>query len=143
MRAGRLIHRATYVFVFGSDRRLYVQKRTPSKDMYPGHFDLAAGGVVLHGETYEESATRELKEELGIEGAPLRRHFDFYYEDSQNRIFGRVFSCIHDGPFVLQAEEVESGRFMPIDEARSGAVAPLTPDTAYALEELERRGVRP
>ena len=56
MRAERLIHRATYVFVFATDGRLYLQRRTHAKDMYPGWWDAAAGGVLLHGEDYDESA---------------------------------------------------------------------------------------
>ena len=37
----------------------------------------------------------------------LETKFDFCYEDERNRCFGRVFACVHEGPFTLQAEEVE------------------------------------
>ena len=47
-----LPHRSTYVLVFNSQGDLYVQKRTLTKDVFPGYFDVAAGGVVLAGETY-------------------------------------------------------------------------------------------
>ena len=69
MRAERLIHRATYILVFDPRGRLLIQKRTPDKDIYPGYFDAAAGGVVLAGETYEESAAREAKERAAKEAA--------------------------------------------------------------------------
>jgi 8-oxo-dGTP pyrophosphatase MutT (NUDIX family) len=36
------------------------------KDWCPGHFDLVTGGVVGAGEDDDESAQRELLEELGI-----------------------------------------------------------------------------
>ncbi|MEE9527401.1 MAG: NUDIX hydrolase, partial [Syntrophobacteria bacterium] len=36
MRAGRLPHRATYILVFNSRGELYVQKRTQTKDVFPG-----------------------------------------------------------------------------------------------------------
>ena len=58
MRSQSLRHRVTYIFVFDSSGRLYVQKRTSTKDLYPGYFDLAAGGVVCAGESYEASAAR-------------------------------------------------------------------------------------
>ena len=45
--------------------------------------------------------------ELGIRDAPLETKFDFCYEDERNRCFGRVFACVREGPFTLQAEEVE------------------------------------
>ena len=62
MRARRLPHRSTYILVFNSQGELYVQKRTMSKDVFPGFYDVAAGGVVLTGETYEQGAERELEE---------------------------------------------------------------------------------
>ncbi len=71
MRAAGLIHRACYILVFDARERLFIQKRTETKDIYPGYWDVAAGGVVLAGESYEESAARELEEELGVADAPL------------------------------------------------------------------------
>jgi 8-oxo-dGTP pyrophosphatase MutT (NUDIX family) len=115
MRRQRLIHRASYILVFNGRQELYLQKRTPAKDIYPGRYDIAAGGVVLAGETYEQSAERELFEELGIKGVPLLFHFDHFYSDEDNKVWGRIFSCRHEEPFVLQEEEVESGEFLSID----------------------------
>jgi len=133
MRAERLIHRAAYVLVFDSRGRLLIQKRTPDKDIYPGYYDVAAGGVVLAGESYEECAAREAKEELGITNTPLTGHFDFYFEDERGRVWGRVFSCTHDGPFTLQREEIESGEFMDVGDVLKEKIKPLTPDTLLAL----------
>ena len=143
MRAERLIHRATYIFVFSSSGQLYVQKRTDTKDMAPGYYDAAAGGVVLSGESYELSAEREAAEELGIRDTPLERCFDFYYEDERNRIWGCVFTCRYDGEFVWQPEEVEYGYFVDVDEVLNGSISPLTTDTLEALEILKARALIP
>jgi hypothetical protein len=63
--------------------------------------------------------------------------FDQYYEDQENRVWGRIFTCVHEGPFTLQAEEVEYGRFMlpnaALDFSRS---EPFTPDGILVLEKL-------
>ncbi len=128
MRAGKLIHRACYILVFNSLGELFVQKRTLSKDIYPGFYDVAAGGVVLAGESYEESAWRELQEELGIK-APLNFCCDHFHDGLDNRVWGRVFTCRHDGPMRLQAEEVAEGFFLALPEvlALSGR-EPFTPD---------------
>jgi len=144
MRAERLLHRATYILVFNQAGEILVQKRTPTKDMYPGYYDLAAGGVVLDGESYEASAAREAEEELGLVDVPLEPRFDFYFEDDRNRIFGRAFTCVYEGPFVLQPEEVESGAFLSIEDALAARLGPVTPDTLQALREyLDRHGGPP
>ena len=135
MRAGRLPHRATYILVFNSQDELYVQKRTQTKDVFPGYYDVAAGGVVLAGESYEEGAVRELEEELGIRGTPLTELFDFFYENESIRLWGRAFSCVYDGNLVLQEEEIESGTFMKVDEVlRLAEKEPFTPDCLYVLQ---------
>lgn len=139
MRAKGLLHRVTYVLVFDAQGRLFVQKRTKTKDLYPGYYDLAAGGVVCAGESYEQSAAREAKEELGID-QPLRPHFKFFFDEGNNRCWGQVFSCVHNGPFALQQEEVESGEFIDTQVVLDGAIDPVTPDTRAVLERyLEQR----
>jgi 8-oxo-dGTP pyrophosphatase MutT (NUDIX family) len=134
MRAKRLAHRSTYILVFNPQGGLYVQKRTLTKDVFPGYFDVAAGGVVLAGETYEQGAERELEEEMGIRGVALKRLFDFRFEDEHTRLWGCSFSCVYDGPVVLQEEEVESGDFVPVsDVLRRAETEPFTPDGMYVL----------
>ena len=134
MRAGRLPHRATYILMFNSRGELYVHKRTRTKDVFPGHYDVVTGGVVLAEESYEEGAVRELGEELGIHGVPLTCLFDFYYEDEHIRVWGKAFSCHYNGEVVLQKEEVESGAFLKVEEVlRLMESEPFTPDSIYVL----------
>lgn len=115
MRSQQLIHRASYVLVFNRTGELLVQQRTMTKDIYPGYYDIAAGGIVLAGESYEECAERELAEELGVRDVALLTCFDHYYADDGNRVWGRVFRCSHDGPFTLQKEEVLGAEFVPLE----------------------------
>ncbi|MGE4401902.1 MAG: NUDIX hydrolase YfcD [Desulfobulbus sp.] len=137
MRQQRLIHRASYILVFNTAGELFIQKRTLTKDIYPGYWDLAAGGVVLEGESYEESAKRELREELGVSGAKLRPLFDQYYEDADNRVWGRIFACTSNGPFTLQEEEIDYGRFINLGKIEElNQVEPVTPDGMLLLKRL-------
>ena len=136
VRSENLPHRVTYIFVLDRGGRVLVQLRTPIKDIYPSHYDLAAGGVVAAGESYEVCAEREAAEELGIRDTPLERKFDIYYEDERNRCFGRVYTCAHEGPFTLQVEEVESVAFHSVDEIAAGGLAPVTPDSLLAFNRL-------
>ena len=136
MRRQGEMYRVTHILVFNAAGEILVQRRTDGKDQYPGLLDLAAGGVVLAGESYEQSAARELEEELGV-SAPLTAHFDLWFEDAvgatPKRSWGRVFTCTHDGPFSLQASEVVSAEFMPVEDALALDAEMVTPDSRQAL----------
>ena len=109
MRTRNLLHRAVYVFVLNTRGELFVHRRTATKDVYPGYCDLTIGGVVGTGEEYDAAAERELAEELGLIGVPIIRLGGLRYADEGTRICGMVYLTRHDGPFVLQAEEIASG----------------------------------
>ena len=81
MRERRLPHRCVYILVFNRRGEPYVHLRTPTKDVYPSHWDVAVGGVLAAGETFDAGAERELAEELGVT-APLTVLFPFRYEDA-------------------------------------------------------------
>lgn len=131
-----LTYRVTYILIFNAAGEVLVQQRAESKDWCPGRFDLAAGGIVQFDESYALCAQRELEEELGIK-PPLSSPFDFFYDDLsapiKNRNWGRVFCCIHEGPFRLQAEEVAATEFMRVDKALMLAPDSVTPDTRQVL----------
>lgn len=133
MRREGLIHRATYILILNRERQILMQKRTQGKDYLPGYYDAAAGGVVLEGEEYEISAYRELHEELGIR-AVINNLFDFYFETGNQKMWGRAYTCFHEGPFILQPEEIESATFYSTDDIFKGNIAPITPDTLYVLK---------
>jgi len=73
--------------------QLFVQKRTWIKDYCPGAFDPVTGGVVAGDESYEVSATRELEEELGIEGPQLKMLFTFPYHPGHVRVVVGRWCC--------------------------------------------------
>ena len=131
-----MTYRVTYILVFNAVGEVLVQQRTDTKDWCPGFFDLAAGGIIQFDESYELSAMRELEEELGI-SPPLTGQFDLFYDDLVapicNRNWGRVFSCVHEGPFILQPEEVADVRFMSVSAALSMDPHTVTPDTRQVL----------
>jgi 8-oxo-dGTP pyrophosphatase MutT (NUDIX family) len=139
MRRDGLPHRATYVLVFNSRGQVFVHKRTDTKDVFPGYYDVVAGGVVLSEESYAECARRELQEELGIKGVPLRELFDFAFSDDHSQVFGRAYACTWDGPLELQLEEIAGGEFHPVPEVlESGDRERYTPDGFYVLQRYVR-----
>ena len=70
MRTQRLRHRCTYIIVVDSAGSLLIHQRTSTKDVYPSYFDVAAGGVVCAGETYDLAAERELASNQAASSAP-------------------------------------------------------------------------
>ena len=58
-------HRAVHVLVFDSRGRIFLQKRSMTKDTFPGAWDSSASGHLESGEDYAACAARELREELG------------------------------------------------------------------------------
>ncbi|MBC8180909.1 NUDIX hydrolase YfcD [candidate division KSB1 bacterium] len=135
MRKLGLIHRATYILVFNSKKEIFVQKRTKTKDVYPGYYDVVSGGVVTAGETYDESAKRELEEEVGIKDVPLFELFEFFFKESKMKVWGKAYSCSYEGDIILQEEEVESGSFMNLDEViLKSKYEKYCPDGIYVLK---------
>ncbi|RWX49700.1 hypothetical protein VT98_10176, partial [Candidatus Electrothrix communis] len=76
----------------------------------------------------------------GVGPVKLNVLFDQYYEDQENRVWGRIFTCVHEGPFILQPEEVEEGRFiLPSNALDDSKLEPFTPDGILVLEKLLAR----
>jgi isopentenyldiphosphate isomerase len=139
MRAGRLPHRCVYLLVFNGRGELFVHLRTPTKDVYPSHWDVAVGGVLAAGESFDEGACRELREELGVEAIP-EELFPFRYRDPASVVQARVYRVPHEGPFRLQPEEIVCGEFVPLEEvAARSSRDPFCPDGLAVLREYQRR----
>ena len=134
LRERGLIGRGTYIMLFNSKGELCVHRRTLSKAIYPGYWDVAAGGMVAAGETYEQSAARELEEELGVSGVELTAHDHFYFEDGDSRLWCTSFSAVWDGPLRIQPEEVMEARFLPLATVLQEAEQkPYCPDAQEGL----------
>jgi isopentenyldiphosphate isomerase len=139
MRARRLPHRSTCIFVFNPRGEIFIHLRTTTKDVFPGHWDVAVGGVLGAGESYDVGAQREVQEELGVD-MPLDPLFLYRYEDAANVVQAMAYRGRHHGPFRLQAEEIVRGEFVPLDDVavRAGEEA-FCPDGLAILAEYRRR----
>ncbi|MGH7979211.1 MAG: NUDIX hydrolase [Limisphaerales bacterium] len=105
-----LLHRAVHVLVFNSRGEIYLQKRSMQKDRQPGVWDSSCSGHVDAGEQYDETAMRELQEEIGLKlKAPPARVFKVNACPETDAEFVWVYQCNSDGPFALDAEEIETG----------------------------------
>ena len=116
MRSRRLQHRSVGIAVMASDGRLLIHRRSLAKDIWPGWWDIAAGGVVAAGETYEEAARRELEEELGIDGDVELLGQSRYVDDDDVAEMCRGYRVVHDGPFAFNDGEVSEVRWVTFAE---------------------------
>jgi len=140
MRVKRLPHRCTYVLVFNGRGELFIHLRTPTKDVYPSHWDVCIGGVVAAGESYSEGVIREVREELGIEASPMEL-FPFRYADERSVVQGMVYRLDHEGPFRLQPEEIVRGEFIPLGELTARAERePFCPDGMEVVRQYLAHG---
>ena len=141
MRAKRLQHRGVSIAVLSSDGRLLVHRRADDKDIWPGWWDMAAGGVVAAGEDYTDAACRELAEELGVEVAPAALEWlgEGRFADESVALIGRGYLVVHDGPFDLTDGEIAEVRWVTPDELETLVGAePFVPDNVALLLPLLR-----
>ena len=116
--ARNLLHRAIHVLVHDPDGRLFLQRRSMSKDTFPGCWDSSCSGHVDAGEDYAEAARRELGEELGWHSdAPLRPMLKLSASPETGHEFIQIFVLGPlTGPFDLDPEEITEGRWVvPIE----------------------------
>jgi isopentenyl-diphosphate Delta-isomerase len=140
-------HRAIHVLVFNSRGEVFLQKRSMSKDTFPGVWDSSASGHLDCGEDYDACAVREVREELGLtlKGLP-QRVFKLEACAQTGQEFVWVYRGEEEGPFVLHPEEIERGEwFEPEHVSRWVAERPEDFASAFVLiwEKLGTRGTHP
>ena len=133
MRAERLRHRAVFVVVTSSAGQLLVHRRSDAKDLWPGRWDVAVGGVVGAGEAWPDAARRELAEEVGVEADPVPLHAG-RYADADVDLVARCYRVVHDGAVTFPDGEVAEARW--VDAAGLDALlaaATFVPDSLALL----------
>lgn len=114
-RGAQARHRACYVAVLTSLGELVVHRRADWKDVYPGYWDVAFGGVLGAGEAWDDAARRELLEEAGIE-ASLDLIGVQGWESPDAKLNGRVYLARSDGPFTCPDGEVVEVAFVSLSD---------------------------
>jgi isopentenyl-diphosphate delta-isomerase type 1 len=128
-----LLHRAVHVLVFNSRGEVFLQKRSMKKDRQPGVWDSSCSGHVDSGENYDETAVRELREEIGLElKTPLQKLFKIDACAETDAEFVWIYRCASDGPFQLHPDEIETGGWFAPEKV-SGWIAARPQDFATAF----------
>lgn len=119
-----LIHRLARVMVEDPQGNILLQKRVADSWVYPGCWDVSAGGHVDSGESYYNAAARELAEEIGLNKVELERLGRYYHEATlEIGTFKRFIEVYRtkvprDTVFNVQPDEVELVRWFSLTEAK-------------------------
>lgn len=140
MRARNLRHRSVGIVVRRpGDRAVLAHRRAEWKDVWPGRWDVAFGGVCGVGEDELSAAVRELAEEAGVEvdRGSLRRLGSGTFEDGDVVAVGTIFEVDHGGPFTFADGEVTETTWVPFaDLGEFLATHPHCPDSAAVAVPL-------
>src|SRR4030065_268356 len=107
------IHRAIYVLVVNSQNQMLFQKRSQTKDLYAGMWSPACAGHVTYGETYQEAAVKELKEELGLTGQ-LFYVTNILVKTPQETEYCQIYMCKTPDEIKIDPTEIESIQWVEI-----------------------------
>ena len=137
-----LRHRAVHLLVVNRSGQVFLQQRSLQKDLFPGLWDSSAAGHVGAGEDYDGTAQRELAEELGCRpDQPPRPLFKIGAREETGQEFVWVYRVEAEGPFILQADEIEGGAWFTVEEIdRWHATRPqeLAPAFIYLWPQAKR-----
>lgn len=119
--AQALMHRAVVVLVYDAAGKVFLQRRSQSKSRFPGRWDMSATGHVTAGESSDDAAARELREELGLTVPRLRLVSRVGPGPATGWEFVSIYTAgIVADPPLPNPQEVEGGCF--VDRAELGCM---------------------
>ena len=147
-----VLHRTSHVWLARKKNgkiQILLQKRAKHKSSFPGCYDISSAGHIPAGDSYEISALRELKEELGVQAeekdliycGDRKVIWDdvFFGKPFHDRQISRVFLLWLDreeSEFTIQEEEVDSVLWMDFEQCYAGVQNGLF-QNCIVLEELQ------
>ena len=109
-----IIHRVIHVVVLDPRHRIFIKKRSKSKDMFPGQWETHVGGHVAFGDNTRQTAARELEEELGIVEKPVYlRRFRYRGKEEENITF---FYVVTAKKLRLNRSEATRGEYITMQK---------------------------
>ncbi len=116
-----LWHRTVYVWIYNSAGNILLQKRSELDERHAGAWDVSVAGHVKSGETYEQAAVREIKEEIGlkikIKQLQPTKSFSRVKERPKDKYFNKelvqeyILKCDHVD-FKIRKREVQKVEFV-------------------------------
>jgi isopentenyldiphosphate isomerase/intracellular septation protein A len=110
-----LLHPVVHLHVV-TQEGIYLQKRPMFKQVQPGKWDTAVGGHISAGEPVDKALLRETREEIGLQGFEALLLTKYVWKSSVEHELVFAFVTNTTKPPVPNLDEVDEGRFWPIDE---------------------------
>ncbi len=134
-----LLHPVVHLHIFDNEGRLFLQRRSMSKDIQPGKWDTAVGGHVDYGETIEVALLREVREELGIADFTPTLNFVYCFISSVERELVYSYRTIYQGAMTIDPVEIDEGRYWNIEDIISNiGKGVFTPNFEQEFERLRK-----
>lgn len=114
-----LLHPVVHLHVFNPKGELYLQKRSMAKRIQPGKWDTAVGGHIAYGEEVLTALGREAREEIGLTDFKPVSITLYKWQSAVESEMINVFATVTDKQLVKQNDEIDDGRFWPLNEIRA------------------------
>lgn len=134
----KVLHPVVHLHIIDRFARIYLQKRSSEKDLFPGRWDTAVGGHVTYGETAQEALYREAAEELGLTAFNPVFLGTYPYQSARDSEFVIMFAMVGHPDLAPDNAEVSEGRWWTRDEilAASGKGI-LTPNFEQEFANIQ------
>jgi len=111
-----VLHPVVHLHIIDHYGRLYLQKRSMTKDLLPGYWDTAVGGHVSYGETILEALYRETSEELGLTAFNPIGLEAYVWQTERDNEYVFVHAMVGHPDLHPNAAEVSEGRWWTFEE---------------------------
>lgn len=136
-----LIRRLVGVVIFNAKGEILLQKRSLTKDIYPGYYTISCSGHPTKGETYKKAAQREINEELGITGKLKLNFIKKIINPTDQAIeMLAIFTANYNGPINYNRIEVDKMEVLSETKIKQLFIEGrllLTPCAKVTLQELK------
>ncbi len=110
------LHPVVHLHIIDRFGKVYLQKRSLTKDLLPGYWDTAVGGHVGYGESIPEALFRETSEELGLTAFNPVALEAYIWETRRDREYVFVHAIVGHPDLHPNNAEVSEGKWWTFEE---------------------------